>query len=200
MNEPTVNADEARSHFMTVFQSIENDLVKLSRRLCLGNEDKAQDLVQDTILKAYVAASEGNLVRSTAKAWFMRIMTNLFINEYRRRKKWDAEVDLDTLTSFGEAGPESSRANVRDVPGVTLIAGILDEELERALATLSEPLRLAVTLVDMQGLEYSEAAIILGVPIGTVRSRLARARMQLHDLLQGFAKMRGISQSNPKKQ
>lgn len=189
------SAELHRRQFLDIYKTIEKDVVRLSRRLCLGNEDKAQDLLQDAIVKAYVASSEGKLEKSTAKAWFMRILTNLFINDYRRHKKWDAEVDFDTLTSFGEAGPEASRASQTDVPGVSLLANTLDEELEYALSQLSEPLRLAVTLVDMQGLEYSEAAMILGLPIGTIRSRLARARMQLHDLLQDFARARGLSQS-----
>jgi RNA polymerase sigma-70 factor (ECF subfamily) len=193
MNKTAVDTERQRSEFLAAYQLIEKDLIRLSRRLCLGNEDRAQDLVQDTVVKAYVAVSDGKFDRDTAKAWFMRILTNLFINDYRRRKKWDADVDLDTLTSFGEAGPECSRADKRDVPGVYLLEHTLDEELERALASLSEPLRVTVTLVDMQGLEYGEAAAVLGLPIGTIRSRLARARMQLHDLLQEFAKQRGIN-------
>jgi RNA polymerase sigma-70 factor (ECF subfamily) len=189
------NLETRRREFLTVYQTIENDLVRLSRRLCLGNEDRAQDLLQDMLVKAYVASIEGKLDGTTAKAWFMRILTNLFINDYRHRKKWEADIDYDTVTSSGESGPEKSHANALDVPGAALIANALDEELEAALSQLTEPLHVTVTLVDMQGLEYSEAAQILGVPIGTVRSRLARARMQLHDLLQEFAKKRGLMQA-----
>ncbi len=194
-NKPD-NPDMRRQEFLGIFKSIEKDLVRLSRRLCLGNLERSQDLLSDTVLKAYVAASEGKLEVATAKAWFMRIMTNLFINDYRRRKKWEAELDSETFNVFAEKGPDSAGTSNLDVPGVRLLAFTLDEELESALAKLSEPLRLTVTLVDMQGLEYSEAADILGLPIGTVRSRLARARMQLHDLLQEFAQRRGIIKNN----
>jgi RNA polymerase sigma-70 factor, ECF subfamily len=184
---------ECRRDFMAVYTLHERDLMRLSRRLNLGKEERAQDLFQETVVKAYAVSREKRLDPATAKSWMMRIMTNLFINEYRRSKKWDADVDVETLTCSGESGPDQTHAAKADVPGVTLLAHTLDEELEWALAHLTEPLRLTVTLVDMQGLEYGEAAQVLGVPIGTVRSRLARARMQLHDLLQDFAKKRGYT-------
>jgi RNA polymerase sigma-70 factor, ECF subfamily len=183
--------DSQRREFMAIYQQHERDLLKLSRRLALGNEERAQDLFQETVVKAYVACRERKIEPSTAKAWLMRIMTNVFINEYRRSKKWDADIDIDTLTASGHSGPEQTHAAKDDIPGVLLISQTIDEELEQALTRLTEPLRLTITLVDMQGLEYAEAAQILGVPVGTVRSRLARARMQLHDLLQDYARSRG---------
>jgi RNA polymerase sigma-70 factor (ECF subfamily) len=74
-----------------------------------------------------------------------------------------------------------------------LLEQTLDESLERALAALPDALRLTVILVDMQDLSYQEAAEKLDVPVGTVRSRLARARFQLAERLQGWAQERGLA-------
>ncbi len=195
MNDVTVgNEASRRAVFAALAAEHEPALMRTALRLCRGHHDRAQDLVQDTLIRAYSAFLAGKLDETRgARPWLVRILTNLFINDYQRRKKWEADVDFETLTSGGETGPSSTRAAPEDVPGVALLARTLDEELEQALAMLSEGLRLCVVLVDMQGLEYDEAARALGIPIGTVRSRLARARMKLHDLLQDFARRRGYA-------
>jgi RNA polymerase sigma-70 factor (ECF subfamily) len=172
----------------------ETALVRASVRLCRGRHDRAQDLAQDTLVRAYQAYLDGRFQHgSNAWPWLLRILTNLFINDLNHRKRWDADVDLDTLTLSGNAGPAQTHAAPADVPGTDLLARTLDEELEHALAMLSDSLRVCVFLVDIEGLSYEEAAQALGIPIGTVRSRLARARMKLHDLLQDFAKQRGYT-------
>jgi RNA polymerase sigma-70 factor (ECF subfamily) len=182
-----------RAKFAGIARDHEMALMRTANRLCRGDSDRAADLVQDALVRAYESYLDGRFEDGTnARAWLLRILTNLFINDYRRRKRWDAGVDLDTLTASGETGPEATRAAPGDTPGVTLIEGLLDEELEMALKMLSPLLRSCVVLVDIEGLEYSEAASSLGIPIGTVRSRLARARMQLHDLLMDFARRRGL--------
>lgn len=182
-----------RAAFGTLARQHEGDLLRLARRLSRGDDDRAQDLVQDALVRAYEAYITGRFQPGgSARAWLMRILTNLFINDYRRRAKWESGLDLDTLTASGEAGPAQTHAADGDVPGVTLLAGILDEELEAALAMLSDALRLCVVLVDVEGLDYAEAATVLGVPIGTVRSRLSRARMRLEDLLSDYARRKGL--------
>ncbi len=190
---PGKEARTRRAAFADLARRHEAALMGAALRLCRGDHDWAQDLVQDALVRAYVAYLEGRFREGTdARPWLLRILTNLFINEYHRRRKFESGPDLDTLTSLGEAGPAQTHAAPSDVPGVALLAGTLDEELEKALAMLPEVLRLCVLLVDVEGLEYAEAALALNVPIGTVRSRLARGRMKLHDLLQGFARRRGI--------
>lgn len=182
-----------RAAFAELARRHEAALTGAALRLCRGDHDWAQDLMQDALVRAYLAYLTGKFREGTdARPWLLRILTNLFINEYHRRKKFESGPDLDTLTSSGEAGPVQTHAAPQDVPGVALLAGTLDEELERALAMLPEVLRLCVLMVDVEGLEYAEAALALNVPIGTVRSRLARGRMKLHDLLQGFARRRGL--------
>ncbi len=182
-----------RAAFAKLARQHEAALMGAALRLCRGDHDWAQDLVQDSLVRGYLAFLAGRFREGTdARPWLLRILTNLFINEYHRRRKFESGPDLDTLTSSGESGPVQTHAAPQDVPGVALLAGTLDEELEQALAMLPEILRLCVLLVDVEGLEYTEAAQALNVPIGTVRSRLARGRMKLHDLLQGFACRRGI--------
>ena len=178
----------------------EADLLRAARRLCRSgrDDDQAQDLVQDALVKAYQAFLGGQYRQGPdARAWLVRILTNGFINAHNRRKKWEAGVDVDTLTAGGQAGPPSTHAAPADTPGAALLAGTLDEPLERALATLPDPLRLCVLLVDVEGLEYAQAAAALGVPVGTVRSRLSRARFQLHDLLEQYGRDRRLLPGRP---
>lgn len=199
MNEKTMHEagaeDSSRAQrdiFAVLAKRHEGALLRTASRLCRGNDDQAQDLVQDTLIRAYQAFLSGGLDQSRdARPWLTRILTNLFINDYVRRKKWDAGIDFDTLTASGTTGPPQTRAAPADVPGLALLDRTLDEELEQALTQLPESSRRCVQLVDMDGLEYEEAARVLGIPIGTVRSRLARARMKLHDLLQDFGRRRG---------
>lgn len=178
--------------FRDLLKRHEPDLRRAARRLCFGDEDRAQDLAQDTLVRAYEACLNGRFREGgDGRAWLLRILTNLSINEHHRRKR-RASVDLGLLTSEGEAGPVETHARAGDVPGVSLMAGTLEEELERALAALPDGLRRCVVLVDLEGLEYGEAARALGVPVGTVRSRLSRARFSLHGLLVDYAQDRRL--------
>jgi RNA polymerase sigma-70 factor (ECF subfamily) len=153
--------------------------------MCRGHEDRAQDLVQDALVRGYEAFILGRFREgSNDRAWLFRILTNGFINETRRRAR-GAEIDLETLTAGGEVVPEGLRARPEDQPEPALMASLLEEPLERALAALSDEARIVVLLVDVEQLSYQEAARALGVPVGTVRSRLSRARLQLHQRLQG---------------
>lgn len=186
------SASQSRASFAALAQTHEVGLLRTARRLCRGDEDRAQDLVQDALIRAYEAYAGGKFRDGlNVRAWFLRILTNLYINDYHRRQRHGAELDLDTLTASGETGPEATHAAPADVPGEALLAGTLDEALEKALASLSDGLRLCVLLVDVEGLDYAEAAEALNIPIGTVRSRLSRARFQLHAQLVEFGRERG---------
>src|SRR5262249_30971588 len=158
--------------------------LRAARRMCRGDEDRAQDLVQDTLVRGYEAYVQGRFREgSNDRAWLFRILTNAFINENRRRAR-APEVDLEALTLGDAVVPEGLRARPEDQPEPALMASLLEEPMERALAALSDEARLVVLLVDVEQLSYQEAAHALGVPVGTVRSRLSRARLQLHERLQ----------------
>ena len=180
-----------RREFAALARRHETALLRASQRLCCGQQDLAQDLAQDTLVRAYQAYLDGRFQQgSNAWPWLLRILTNLFINDLNHHRKWDSDVDLDTLMQSG-GGPAQTHAAPADVPGTDLMARTLDEELEQALLMLSDSLRVCLILSDIEGLSYEETALALGIPIGTVRSRLARARMKMHDLLQDFAHRRG---------
>lgn len=179
----------ARERYTQILTQCETLLLGHARRLTKGNNDQAQDLVQEALVRGYEALLSGKFLDGFKPcAWLSRILTNHFINEWRRSKKWDAGVTVETLTAGGETGPAATRA-----PGVEaeLTQNTLDESLAKALDSLPEALRMAVLLVDVQEYSYIEAAEALGVPVGTVRSRLSRARFALHETLSKVAKEKG---------
>jgi RNA polymerase sigma-70 factor, ECF subfamily len=154
--------------------------LRLARRLTRGNEDAAQDLVQDTLIRGLESFLRGDYKdQKNLRAYLMRILTNRFLSQ-RRRDKWDGSADIDvlateeTLVSPWHQGETTEQS---------VLGRVLDEPLERALAHLPDGLRATVLLVDIEGLEYREAAQILGIPVGTVRSRLFRARQLMHQFL-----------------
>lgn len=156
----------------------------------MGDKDRAQDLVQDALVRGYQAFAGGQFAEgSNARAWLLRILTNGFLNDERDRKL-RAGLSLDAVTSGGEGGPEATHAPAHERPDAALLAGTLDEPLEQALAALPEGQRACVLLVDVEGLGYAEAAEALDIPVGTVRSRLATARLKLHSLLSKEARSR----------
>jgi RNA polymerase sigma-70 factor, ECF subfamily len=179
-----------RERYANIAKQCQALLLSAARRLVRGDDDRAQDLVQEALIKGYESFRVGRFLElGKPCAYLSRILTNHFINEYRRTKKWDAGVTVDTLTAGGEIGPASTRELASDA---ALITQTLSEPLEKALGALPEALRMTVILVDVEDRSYQEAADLLGVPIGTVRSRLARARYQLQELLVEFARDRRL--------
>jgi RNA polymerase sigma-70 factor (ECF subfamily) len=204
-NVATPLGAERRHAFAAMARRCEGDLLRTARRLCgpaHGGEDRARDLVQDALVRAYEAFLDGQYVegddltqaeRRRERAWLLRTLTNGFINDYRRRRKWEAGVTVDEVTAGGTTAPQADlRAAPSDTPGEALLASALDEPLERALLSLPEGMRLCIVLVEIEGLEYAEAAAAMGIPIGTVRSRLSRARLQLQAILEDYARERRL--------
>jgi RNA polymerase sigma-70 factor, ECF subfamily len=189
----TETTQKERERFMQMVRGCEQMLLKHARHLARHNEDRAQDLVQDAIVRAYESFRTGKFLEGFKPcAWFSRILTNLFINDYRRDQKWGAGVTVDELTAGGEIGPEQTRTPSSDTPENMLLNQTFAEPIERALAQLPEALRLTILLVDVQEYSYQEAAEMLKIPIGTVRSRLARARFQLRELLDEYGEKRNL--------
>lgn len=191
VEEPRDSNERRRTAYTLLMTEHEPALLRVAYRLCGGKEDQAQDLVQDALIKGYAAYMEGRFQEGTnARAWLVRILTNGFITEYNRKQKWEAAVDLDTLTADGDSGPAALHTSAQDDPAAVLLSTTLDEPVEQALACLSLELRTCIVLVDIEELDYAEAAEALNVPIGTIRSRLFRARQQLHSLLYEYANER----------
>jgi RNA polymerase sigma-70 factor (ECF subfamily) len=155
------------------------------------NRQDAEDLLQETFLKAY-AHYDGFTEGTNLKAWLFRILKNAFINGYRRAKAGPREVDLG---AGGENALDIARAKAPETgtdstPEGGLLSATLDRGVADALAALPEDFRLVVELVDLQDFSYREVADILEVPLGTVMSRLYRGRRLLESALLDYGRRR----------
>jgi RNA polymerase sigma-70 factor, ECF subfamily len=148
------------------------------------NRADAEDLVQDTFARALGAWSRFE-PGSNCRAWLFRILTNGFISGYRRRRRHNRfthETGDDAVTAFyGDTGERAGN------PQEALVEAGLGDEVESALAELGEDYLKVVLLADLRGARYRDIATQLGVPIGTVMSRLFRARRQLEERLRDYA-------------
>jgi RNA polymerase sigma-70 factor (ECF subfamily) len=155
-----------------------------------SDPDDANDLVQETYMKAYRFFDK--FERGTnCKAWLFRIMKNSFINMYRRSAKEPDKVDYDEVEEFYHTIRDES-ADSNDLQE-KLFANTLDDEVSNALETLPEEFRTVVILCDIEDFTYEEIAEFVECPIGTVRSRLHRGRKMLRDLLGTYARQRGFT-------
>jgi RNA polymerase sigma-70 factor, ECF subfamily len=156
-------------------------LHEAARRLT-GSSDEAADLVQDAVMRAWTFWDRFE-PGSNARAWLHRILMNTFINAYRKQRR---ERDL-----FRAAGEESRRDAHSAADFHNAARDGLGDEVGAALASLAPEFRQVVELVDLGDMSYREVATKLGCPIGTVMSRLHRARKQLQESLSGYARQEG---------
>ena len=152
----------------------------------------AEDLVQETYLRAYAAWSSF-IPGSNCRAWLIRILMNSYINHYRRarsHRNFTQRSDEEKQTAlYGDA-----RVSTRAPEELHAELGFSDE-VSRALAALEPDYRAVVVLADIEGMKYRDIADALGCPIGTVMSRLFRARRQLEAVLAPYAATQGISRA-----
>lgn len=153
----------------------------------VGDSEDAEDLTQEVFVRMYVSL-ETFRRQSSLSTWLFRIAGNLCIDHFRRTKKHRAiAYSLDEAME----GDESGRREVADTafePQRLLEQGEMAAQTERALAQLPEKLRAVVLLHDIEGLPYEEIARIIGCPLGTVKSRLFNARLQLRQKLSAYWK------------
>lgn len=160
------------------------------------NAARAEDLVQDTYLKAFGAFD--SFERGTKiKAWLFRILRNTFISDYRKKKREPEVPYADDYFSFYDAVAKDVQAcgeKVQDADSLDpfKLEQVLGDEVTKALEQLSTEFREVIYLCDVQELSYQEMASIIDVPVGTVRSRLARARAMLQKFLFDYAKNKGL--------
>lgn len=151
-----------------------------------NNPADAEDLLQETFLKAFRfwdSYQEGTNIR----AWLFRIMKNSYINRYRKESREPETVDYDE-TKIGYAVAEGAEpAETRQ----SVFRNLLEDDLAEAIARLPDDFRTVLILCDIEGLSYEEIAEFVDIPLGTVRSRLHRARRILRKELSEYARKRG---------
>ena len=154
-----------------------------------GNSDDAEDLVQETYLKAYRfwdKYEKGTNIR----AWLFRILRNSYINRYRKEAKEPKKVDYEEIQNYYNL-LRAETSNENDLQQ-KMYGAALSDDVVRALEALPEDFRTAVILSDIEGFTYEEIADFVDVPVGTVRSRLHRGRKLLQSELFDYAKRRGL--------
>ncbi len=158
------------------------------------NPADAQDLVQETYVKAFSAFRQYQQ-GTNLKAWLYRILTNTFINSYRKKQRDPYKNTIDDLEDWqlGEAVSTTSASRVSRSAEAEAIDHLPDSTVKDALQSIPEDFRLAVYLADVEGFSYQEIADIMKTPVGTVMSRLHRGRRLLRDRLTDYAQERGIA-------
>ena len=159
------------------------------------NRQDAEDLLQETYLRAYKyydKFQEG----TNFKAWLFKILKNTFINRYRKRQRQPLKNSFDEIEGSFELKLLESPLTARGAtPEEELMVDALDQDVQQALEALPEDYRTAVELADLQGLSYREIADQLGIPLGTVMSRLYRGRRKLEAVLLQYAREHGYIRS-----
>lgn len=168
------------------------------------NRHDAQDLVQETYLKA-VRNLHRYRAEAGCKSWLFTILTNTYIDLYRKRKRRPEKVEFDdegatgiydrivsTFPADEDEGPLHSRGDLED-----FLHRFMPDEVKAAIDELPDIHREVIILRDLEGFAYKECADMLDIPVGTVMSRLYRARKALQEALWEYAARRGYAASNP---
>ena len=177
----------------------ERDAMQYTRQLYTAamrvtrNPSDAEDLLQETFLKAYRAYHTFE-AGTNLKAWLYRILTNTYINKYRKESRRPSEVDLgsvEDLYLYRRIGSEESAEAARTTED-RVLDGLVESDIKAAVESLPVNFRLPVLLADLEGFAYKEIAEIVNIPVGTVMSRLHRGRKAMQKALWDYAAKRGL--------
>jgi RNA polymerase sigma-70 factor (ECF subfamily) len=183
-----VASDEFEAEALRHLDALYRTALRMTR-----SEADAEDLVQETYIRAFRFRDQFTL-GTNMKAWLFRILTNTFINTYRRKTAQPEVTDLEGIDEFSlyRRMADDRAASTSPDPEAELLNSVVDTEVTDALEELPEKFRTTV-LLDVEGFSYKEIAEMLGIPIGTVMSRLHRGRKFLQKRLYDLARERGIS-------
>src|SRR5436190_7049218 len=184
--------DEKQNVFNNEFMPHINSMYNFAYRLTLDQDD-SKDLLQDTYLKAF-RFIDSFQQGTNAKAWLFRILKNSFINDYRKKVKEPNKVDYQEVESYYNS--EDVDRQITPDLRVDALKDMIGDEISNALNALDVDFRTVIILCDLEGFKYEEMAKILDIPIGTVRSRLHRARQLLKEKLSDYAKSMGYKNAD----
>jgi RNA polymerase sigma-70 factor (ECF subfamily) len=193
---PVVLSEDEKRRFQEDALPLLDSLYGAALRMTRNPQD-AEDLVQETMLRAYRAFDRFE-AGTNLKAWLFRILTNAYINTYRKKQREPQKVSADELQDFDlyrelkDHDPQFS-----DTPESIVLDSLVDSDITEAIDDLPEQFRLAVVLSDVEDFSYAEMAEIMDVPMGTVMSRLHRGRKALQKRLWDLARERGIVKGMP---
>lgn len=187
--DPRSDSQDATRFVNTVLPCIEQ--IRGRARRLTHNTFDAEDLIQETMLKAY-SGFHTFQPESNARAWLFRIMYNNWVNAYRTRQRGVAEQLCEDFTDWQMSAEARHTSSGLRSAEVEALESIRDDEVADALCAIPAVNRVTVYLADVEGYPYREIASLMGTPIGTVMSRLARGRRRLRELLSDVAKDRGI--------
>ena len=182
------NETEKKSIFEEEIAPYYDSLNNLAFHLTKNVED-AKDLMQETYFRAFKffdKFQEG----TNLKAWLFKILKNTYINQYRKVKRTPSSVSYDDVEPFVDTLLEGDNETENELEEEATGFNLTDE-VANALKRLDDEFKLVIVLADIEGFTYQEIAEILEIPIGTVRSRLSRARKKLQKQLENYAKRKG---------
>lgn len=181
-------ADEFERDALSFLDALYRTGLRMTR-----SKTDAEDLVQETYIRA-LRFREQFTPGTNLKAWLFRILTNTFINQYRRRASQPETTELDDVdeSALYRRMAQTTAASASPNPEAELLNSLVDGEVKSALEALPERFR-TVMLLDVEGFSYKEIAEMLDIPIGTVMSRLHRARKSLQKSLYEHAREEGIA-------
>jgi len=192
-----------KERFTAIVTAHMSALKRFAISLCKNNFD-ADDLVSETIIKAFINFEKVK-DENAVKPWLFKILSNQFISNYRSNKKFvdlneneNGNEDIELFSLF-ESIAKSNYVEEGN-PEKAFISKLTQQQIQTAVSELPEEFRMALMLCDMEDFSYAEISVILKVPVGTVRSRISRARVILQKKLWLQAKELGIRTSKAPKQ
>jgi RNA polymerase sigma-70 factor (ECF subfamily) len=194
MSDQVIHTAERRAAFDNEALPHMDALYRTALRMT-KNANDAEDLVQETFVKAYRFWDRFE-PGSNCRAWLFKIMTNIFINDYRSKSRTPTPVNVDDIDDsylYNHLAGTQSESN----PEQQFLSKVFDDDVRRAIEELPDDFRVVVILSFLEGFSYQEIAEIVGLQLGTVKSRLHRGRKLLQKQLLDYAVRNGyIKESN----